>query len=433
MTALQAWFEGRAANMHDPAVPLSADNLLDWIGGVQGDAGVAVTLRNSMQVSAVFRAVSVTANVAAALPMHTFLPDSYEKVITQLLRDPHPDMTRLELWRLTYVHRLTWGQAFVQKLRARSGQIKELWPIHPSRVTVRRVRPSSANPSGKLFEVTDDWGAQRVLTSYEVMHMPHISEDGVEGLSPISLARNAVGLSIAAERAGSKFFSRGAILNGVLQVEQKLEEPQARRLQQQWDARHSGPDNAYKIPVLDSNAKFQPITMPLKDAQFLETRRYQLPEIARYFGVPLFLMMETEKSTSWGTGLESQARGWVMFDLQPAWLAPTEQRVQKECVPERDVRIVVDGLLRADTAARGAWYRIMREVGAYNANEVRALENMPPIPGDAGEIYLQPANQLPLGTEPAEDKPDDVIEGDVAPDPADDDQDEPDDDEKGDE
>jgi HK97 family phage portal protein len=405
VTALQRWFEPRAT-IHDPAVPLTADNMLEFLyGGAQSDAGVVVNTRTSLQMSAVFRCVAVTAGVSAALPLHTYLPETHTKVVSPLLRDPHPEMTPLELWRLTYVHRLTWGNGYVQKVRSRAGQIKELWPITPDRVHVERVRSTDRNPGGKLFEVTDDWGTTHVLTSHEIMHMPHISVDGVEGLSPIGLARNAVGLALAAEKAGAKFFGRGAILNGVLEVAQKLQKGGAEKLQQQWEARHGGPENAYKIPVLDAGAKFQPVTMPLKDAQFLETRQFSVPEVARFYGVPLFLLMETQKSTSWGTGLESQARGWVVFDLQPSWLAPTEQRIQKELAPDRDVRYNLAGLLRADTAARGAWYRIMREVGAMNADEIRDLEEMGPIPGGAGQIYLQPANQVPLGDDPEPDDP----------------------------
>lgn len=414
MTILRNLLESRVS-LQDPATALTADNLLAYIGGDPSDAGVVVTPQSSLQMSAVWRCVAVTAGVSAALPLHVFAAGSKDRLQDVLLADPHPELTRLELWRLTYVHRLLWGNGYLQKVRNRAGQVKELWPIRPWRVTPGRVKPRTANPSGKVFEVVDDEGRRQDLTSREILHLPHISLDGITGLSPIGAARQAVGLAQAAERSGSRFFGRGAQLSGVLQVEQRLTKDQAEALQQRWEARHSGTDNAHKIAVLDSNAKFAPITMPLRDAQFLETRQFQVPEIARFFGVPLFLLFETAKSTSWGTGLEQQAQGWVVFDLQPTWLAPTEQRISKELLADgREARYNVDGLLRGDSAARAAFYSVMRQVGAYSANDIRDLENRTPVEG--GDTYLQPLNMAPLGSKPPEPKP--------APEPDDQDDDE---------
>jgi HK97 family phage portal protein len=412
VTALQRLFERRS--IHDPAVPLTADTLLDWLyGGQLGDAGVQVTEQTSVQMSAVYRCVAVTAGVAAALPLHVFEADTKTRVPSPLLRDPHPEMTRLELWRLSYVHRLLWGNACLQKVRNRAGEVKELWPISPWRVRIGRVRSSNANPGGKVFEVVDDGGRTHALTSREILHIPGLSFDGVCGISPIrQAAYQAIGLALAAERAGAKFFARGAQLGGVLQVEQSLNDTQAEALQRRWEARTAGADNAHKVAILDSNAKFQPITMPLRDAQFLETRQFETVEIARFFGVPLFLLFETAKSTSWGTGLEQQAQGWVTFDLQPTWLAPTEQRITKELLPQtREARYNVNGLLRGDSAARAAFYNAMRTVGAFSANDIRDREDLPPVAG--GDTYLQPLNMAPLGSEPP-----------PAPDPEQDDEDE---------
>lgn len=407
MTALLPLF-GRRSGWQDPSVPLSADSLLDFLynsgdttrGGYHNASGVYVNEQTSMQMSSVFRCVSVTSGVCAALPLQVFEADTKNRVPSRLLRNPHPEMTRLELWKLTYVHRLLWGDASLQKIRNGAGQVVELWPISPWRVRIGRVKSSNINPGGKIFEVTDDDGQIHPMTSREILHIPGLTYDGVCGISPIrQAAHQAIGLAIAAERSGAKFFARGAQLGGVLQVEQRLEDNQAEALQRRWEARTSGIDNAHKVAILDSNAKFQPITMPLKDAQFLETRQFQVPEIARFFGVPLFLLFETAKSTSWGTGLEQQAQGWVIFDLQPTWLAPTEQRITKELLPDtREARYNVNGLMRGDSAARGAFYNVMRNVGAYSANDIRDLENLEPV--DGGDTYLQPLNMAPLGTEP---------------------------------
>jgi HK97 family phage portal protein len=153
--------------------------------------------------------------------------------------------------------------------------------------------------------------------------------------------------------------------------------------------------------VLDSGASFKPITMPNTDAQFLESRQFQVVEVARMFGVPPFLLMSTEKSTSWGTGLEQQAQGWVTFDLAPTWLAPTEQRITKELLPaDQYAKYALQGLLRGDSSSRATFYRAMRDIGAFSANDIRALEDMPPIVGPEGDAYLQPTYMAPLGSDP---------------------------------
>jgi HK97 family phage portal protein len=405
--ARAAFTESRS--VESPSVPLTGEQLLTFVyGSDTAAAGVVVDERTSMTMSAVFRCVAVTAGVSSALPLHTFVPETKKRVPSPLLRNPHPEMTRVELWRLTYVHRLLWGNAYLQKIRTRAGEVKELWPVMPWRVKPGRVKRSAVNPWGKIFEVTDDDGRRHAMTPRDLMHIPGLGFDGIVGMSVIqAAAKNAIGLSLAAERSGSKFFARGAQLSGLLQTEQRLTQPQAEALQQRWEARNGGLDNAYKVAVMDSGAKFQPMTMPLKDAQFLETRRFQVPEIARFYGTPLFLLFETEKSTSWGTGLEQQAQGWVTFDLHPTWLAPQEQRIEKELFADagvdRDVRYNVGGLLRGDSKARGEFYRVMREVGGLNADEIRDLEDREPIPGGLGEIYLSPANMRPLG---ADDEPD---------------------------
>lgn len=394
------------ASVESPSTPLTGEQLLDFVyGAAASESGIVVDERSSMTMSAVWRCVAVTAGVSSALPMHAFEPDSKVRVPAPLLRRPNPEYTRAELWKLSYVHRLLWGNSYLQKVRNRAGQVVELWPVSPWRARPGRVKRTAANPRGKVFAVTDDEGRQHPLTPREIMHIPGLSYDGLEGVSPIrDAARNAIGLALAAERSGARFFAKGAQLSGVLQTDQKLTQPQADALQQRWEARHSGTGNAHRVGILDSGAKFQPVTMPLRDAQFLETRQFQVPEIARIFGVPLFLLFETQKSTSWGTGLEQQAQGWVTFDLHPTWLAPTEQRVEKELFfdegTDRDVRYNVNGLLRGDSKARGEFYRVMRELGALNADEIRDLEDRPPIPGGVGEIYLQAANMQELGAKP---------------------------------
>lgn len=402
MKALFNLFERRASVT--PAVPLTTPSLLEWMGGGHTDAGVQVSERTALHMPAVWRSVAVISNVSAALPLHSYTSGTKDRADSELLANPHPELTALELWRLAYVHRVLWGNAYVQKLRAPSGQIKELWPVSPERVQVERVRVTPENPAGKRFYVTDDWNVHHVLTSREILHIPGLGYDGLTGCSPVRAAAQGIGLAQAAEEGAAKLFGRGNLMSGVLQTEQRLTSEQAAQLKAGWRAKVGGIENAHEVAVLDSGASFQPVTMPLKDSQFLESREFQITEVARMFGVPPFLLMSTEKSTSWGTGLEQQVQGFVTFDLAPTWLAPTEQRITKELLPPGQyAHYVLAGLLRGDSSSRATFYRAMRDTGVMSPNDIRSLEELPPIPGPEGDTYLQPTYMAPLGSNPLAD------------------------------
>lgn len=393
-------FEKRS--VENPAVPLTSESLLQVMGGAQTDAGVYVTEKSALRMPAVWRCVSLIAGVSASLPLHTYLDGTRDRTTNRLLKDPHPDLPPLEVWRLANTARVLWGNGYIQKLRNFAGDIVELWPITPSRVTVELAKPKPGERPQKLFTVTDDWGAKRVLTSHDILHLPGLGYDGLKGISPVQRAAGGIGLAQAAERSAGALFGRGNLLGGVLQTEQRLNKEQAAALRESWDSAASGLANAQRTAVLDSGASYKPIAMPNTDAQFLESRQFQVIEIARMFGVPPFLLMSTEKSTSWGTGLEQQAQGWVTFDLAPTWLAPMEQRITKELLPPGEyAKYAVQGLLRGDSSARATFYRAMRDIGAFSADDIRALEDMPPLPdGKGGDIHLQPTYMAPLGSDP---------------------------------
>lgn len=397
-------FERR--NMENPGHPLTSKVLTDFMDGPGLAAGISVTETSAMKMSAVYRAVTLISGVASSLPLRAYKSGTRDVSPSPLLANPHPDMTPLEFWRLSYAHRCMWGNSYHFKARTGAGQLQWLYPIHPSQVKVGRVRPSQANPSGKVFQVTDDAGAQHPYTSADIFHIPGFGYDGVTGCSPIRAAAQGVGLGLAAEEYGARLFGSGSLLSGILQTEQRLDQGKAEALQSRWQARRSGLAGAHSVAVLDNGAKFQSLTMPNTDSQFLESRNFQIGDVGRFFGIPSFLMGLTEKSTSWGTGLEQQAIGWVTFDLGPQWLSPTEQRITKELTGTGvDAKYSVQGLLRGDSTARANYYRVMREVGGMSANDIRDLEDRPPVEG--GNTYLQPLNMAPLGQtpEPAETAP----------------------------
>lgn len=390
-------FERRS--IESPTYPLTSASLLSLLGGPTTDAGVSVTEHSSLTMSTVWRATALISGLGGALPLHVFEKPSRDKVDSDLLTNPHPEMTAYEFWKLTFVHRCLWGNSYSQKIYNGAGEIVELHPIRPERVRVGRARPIQDNKSGKVFKIEDDHGQHHELTTREVLHIPGLGYDGLCGVSPIRMASQGIGLALAAESYAAKLFGSGNMLSGLLQTEQRLDQEQAETLQKRWQEKFAGLDRAHTVAVLDSGAQFQSLTMPNDDAQLLESRRFQIAEIARYFGVPPYLLMETEKSTSWGTSLEQQATGFVQFDLYPTWLVPTEQRITKELLlPDSQfAKYNVDALLRGDAASRAEFYRVMRDVGAFSANDIRELEDRPPVPD--GDGYLQSLNHAPLGTD----------------------------------
>jgi HK97 family phage portal protein len=375
------------ANLSSPQVPISSATILDFIGAAPAaGAGVRVTEENSVGMPAIWRAVNVISGTCAALPLHAYRSkpgtDVAEPINWQLLDQVHPDLTNFELFELVYTHLALWGNAYLQKLRDQNGRVAELWVIHPSRVKAGR-----ASDLSKVYQV--DGRFEDPLTDREILHIPGFGYDGVVGVSPIRAARNAVGLGMAAEEFGSRFFDNGSLAGGILQTEQRLDKGQADALKSRWRRKAQGLENAHDVVVLDSGAKFQQLTIPPDDAQFIETRKFQIDEVARLFGIPAHMLMEVDRTTSWGTGIEQQTLGFVRFNLQ-TWLVRVEQRLSTLLPRPQYVRYVVDGLLRSDTAGRYAAYATALQWGILNRNEVRALEERAPV--DGGDAFMVPLN-----------------------------------------
>lgn len=377
--------------IEDPTTPLSSSAILDRLGIKPADSGVHVNEKTSLQMAAVWRAVALIAGTAASLPLKTYRRGSLDESPLRVLREPNPTQTPFEFWETVYVHLLLWGNAYILKERAAGGQVQNLWPLHPSRVQVGVVRAE------KVFTVDGD--LDNPFSVDRIMHIPGLGYDGVTGASPIRLASQGIGLSLAAEKYGAKLFGSGSLMSGILQTEQRLDQPTADALKQRWRDKVAGLDRAHDVAVLDAGATFQSLTMPNNDAQFIESRRFQISEIARLFGVPPHMLMDTEKSTSWGTGIEQQSIGFVVYTLRSSWLSRIEQRITRELGPsEVYAKYKVEGLLRGDSKARASFYKVMRDVGAFSANDILELEDMPPVEG--GDTRLQPMNMEPLGSEP---------------------------------
>lgn len=390
----------KARNAYNPAEnpdnPLDGETLMRVLGMDYGThAGKRVNEITALGMSAVWRAVHLTSSVPASLPFKAYkagsngLPEPASGQGANLMAKPHPDLTPFELWQVVYVHRRLWGNAYLRKLRNQLGVVVELWPIAPARVKVGRE-----SETGRKVYAID--GGLEVLSDDEILHLPGMGYDMICGVSPIRAARQSIGLGLAAEEYGAKLFGNGSLATGILQTEQRLTQRQADQLAQRWKDKAGDLGNAHGTVVLDKGATFQQLTIAPEDAQFLESRRFQITEVCRWFGIPPFLMFETEKSTSWGTGLEQQALGWVKFDLNPD-LVSVEQRVSSILAPGPVyAHYSLDGLLRGDSKARALFYRVMWELGVYSTNEIRAYEELEPVEG--GDTRYRSLNMGQLGT-----------------------------------
>ncbi len=370
-------------------------------------AGKAVTERSAMQMTAVYACVRVLAEGVASLPLSLYreADGSTEKAtgerLHRLLHDePNPEMTSFVFREALMTHLLLWGNAYAQVIRNGRGEVCALYPLMPNRMRVDR------DESGALFyEYTVNPGDAKTgmkmstarLSPDDVFHIPGLGFDGLVGYSPIAMARNAIGLAIAAEEYGSKFYANGAAPSGVLEHPNTLKDP--KKIRESWEEAFGGSANAHRIAVLEEGMRYTPISINPSEAQFLETRKFQVSEIARIFRVPPHMVGDLEKSTF--SNIEQQSLEFVKYTLQP-WLVRWEQAISRRLIPEKDkgalfARFNVDGLLRGDYQSRMNGYAVGRQNGWMSANDIRELEDLDRIPSeDGGDLYLINGNMLPL-------------------------------------
>ena len=370
-------------------------------------AGKNVNERSAMQMTAVYACVRILSEAIAGLPLHMYqyLEDGSKKKaiehpIYHLLHDePNPEMTSFVFRETLMTHLLLWGNGYCQIIRNGKGEVIALYPLMPNRMTVDR------DANGKLYykyqKSSEDAptmeGSNVILDSSDVLHIPGLGFDGLVGYSPIAMAKNAIGLAIAAEEYGSKFYANGAAPSGVLEHPGTLKDPA--RVRESWNAAFGGSSNSHKVAVLEEGLKYSPISISPNEAQFLETRKFQINEIARIFRVPPHMVGDLEKSSF--SNIEQQSLEFVKYTLQP-WIIRWEQNLQKALLTEEEKKIYffifnVEGLLRGDYQSRMQGYATARQNGWMSANDIRELENLDKIPTEeGGDMYLVNGNMMPL-------------------------------------
>lgn len=369
-------------------------------------AGVTVTPEVAMTSTAVAACVRVIAESIASLPVHIYERgnESRRRVVDESIawmveREPNRRQSSFVFREMLMAHVLVYGNAYALIVRNAGGEVTELLPVMPQHVGVRLA------PSGELiydFLIgSPDTGVVGSWNQANVLHIPGLAFNGITGISPVRYAARAIGLAIAAETFGAALFANGSLPAGYLKIPEKLTQEQLARLRESWYAAYGGLGNANRTAVLFGGAEFAKMGIPPDEAQFLETRRFQVAEIARWYRVPLHMIGDLERATF--SNIEHQSTDFVVHTLRP-WLTRLEQEFNRKLFPSsaetgrpasRYLEFNVDGLLRGDVKTRGDYYVRGRQWGWLSANDIRRLENMEPIAG--GDDYLVPLNMNAAG------------------------------------
>ena len=383
----------------DKPVDKAADAGYSFLFG-RTTSGKPVNERTAMQTTAVYACVRILAEAVASLPLHVYeyQDDGGKKLVHDhplyyLLHDePNPEMTSFVFRETLMSHLLIWGNAYAQIIRDGAGRVLGLYPLLPDKMDVQRddrgniyyvySRNSDENPMFK------EYGDIR-LKAEDVLHIPGLGFDGLIGYSPIAMAKNAVGMTLACEEYGASFFANGANPGGVLEHPGVLKDPS--KVRESWNSVYRGVNNAHKIAVLEEGMKYQQIGIPPEEAQFLETRKFQINEIARLYRIPPHMVGDLDKSSF--SNIEQQSLEMVKYTLDPGVIR-WEQSLQRSLLLPGEkgkyfIKLNVDGLLRGDYQSRMNGYAVGRQNGWFSANDIREMENMNPIPDEqGGNLYL---------------------------------------------
>ncbi|MBR6712112.1 MAG: phage portal protein [Selenomonadaceae bacterium] len=360
-------------------------------------SGKTVNETTALRISAVFACCKILAESVACLPLHVYQQDGRNRTLAVehplyfLLHDsPNKEMTAYTFKETLMLHLLTSGNTYSQILLGNRGEIRGLYPLQANRMTVKR------NDNGKLiYTYRPTTGENEYMKNPDeitfqreaILHIPALGFDGLIGYSPIAMARNAIGVAIATEEFGAKFFEQGARPSGILSHPSVIKDFD--KLREEWQKIYGGSSNTGKVAILEEGMKYESIAIPPNDAQFLETRKFQIAEIARIFRVPLHMLNELDRATF--SNITQQSLEFVVYTLTP-WLVRLEQGFNKALFTEEErgkyfVKFSVEGFLRGDYETRMRGYQTALQSGIMSVNEVRELEDLNAISAEAGGDY----------------------------------------------
>ena len=381
---------------NNPSTSLA--NPASWMfDGSASKTGIAITEDSAMRLSAVFGAVRVISETIASLPWEVKQDagDSTRSAsahpINKLIHHPNGMMTDFNFREVCQAHLCLHGNAFIAIRRNEAGQPVKLIPVHPDRVEVKVYKDEKFYTIDQGKETFDDT---------EMIHILGLSFDGIIGKSVIEAARESIGLGLAADQFGGSFFGNGANVSAILTHPGRLSDEAYKRLMASWARRYSGLDNAHKTAILEEGMNLQKVSISPQESQFLETRKFGVEDIARFFRIPLAYLGSLENSST-RANIEEQGIQFQRNTVLP-WVKRWEAEFNRKLFPGQEdyfIRMNMDGLLRGDISSRYSSYAVARQWGWLSVNDIRKHESLEPI--DGGDIYLQPMNMVEAGTDNA--------------------------------
>ncbi|HVK23226.1 MAG TPA: phage portal protein [Actinokineospora sp.] len=376
----------------------------EMFGGGSTSSGIFVNQDTAMHYAPFFAGVQVISSDIGSLPLPL-----YERLdrgkrraddhpLYEVLHDQANDfMSAMDLRETLTGHALTWGLGCAYIERTSGGHVESLWPLRPDQVRPRLV--GDGRRSRLVYVHTPHDGPQSVLLPDEVLAVHGLGSDGVRGYSLVRMARQSIGLGLATEAFGSAWFGNGSRPSGVLQHPGTVSEPARLRMKTDWDNLHRGVDRAHRVAILEEGVSWHQIGIPPEDAQFLETRRFQVTEMARWLRLPPHKIGDLENASF--NNIEWSSMEYVTESLR-SWLVRWEQAIRMRLLTKAERRRyfaehIVEALLRGDIKSRYEAYAIGRNWGWLSADDVRDKENENPLPNGKGTIYLQPLNMVEAG------------------------------------
>jgi len=380
--------------------------LLDWSHSGSTLAGISVNHQSALGLPTYYACIRAISEDLGKVPLITYRrlqPRGKERApdhpLYTLLHDtPNEDMEALTFRETLTAHALAWGNGYAEIARDSRGEAQAMYPIHPSRVFVRR--DEDGRVVYDVFGTEQIPGAQRTivhrLRSENVLHIRGLGAEGLMGYSVLTLARESLGLSLAAQHYGAAFFGNGAHIGGVLEHPQVLTDTALQHLRESWREMYSGPDKVGTPAILEEGMKWSPISLPPEQAQFLATRTFQRRDIASWFRMPLHKVQDMADASY--NNIEHQSLDYLTDTMMP-WFVRWEQQIQRKLF-RNDVEYfaehLVIGLLRSDQKARSAFYRTLFNLAAISPNEIRELENMNSIGPDGDTYFIAVNNLMPI-------------------------------------
>jgi len=370
--------------------------IADFIGSPT-NSGAIVSEETALAVTTVWSCIKILAWTQASLPLITYKrlkPRGKDRAPNHPLYDllhtkPNDEQTSFEFRSLLSVHQNLWG-AGLAEIEFKKGTPVALWPIPPWAVKIKKKDSKST----LFYEINLGNGEpKKMIPYYKMLVFPSLQTNQYDWKSPIQVHRETIGYSMALTDFGALTFGQGTNPSGVIYHPSRLKEQSEKDMREAM-SKYAGLSRSHRLMLLEEGMKFERIGLPPEDAQYLESRKFSVADIARIYNIPLHLLQDHEKSTSWGSGIEELNLGFVTFTLRP-YLVQFEQEIHRKLFYDSKkyfAEFLIEGLLRGKLTERYNAYQIGRNGGWLSANDIRAFENLNPLPGDQGDIYTIPLN-----------------------------------------